>query len=164
MQPCTKQGSLAVQLNHYKDFKPWFVAVPSLIFCFRNNNTFCTCSNMMSTLLPPNCVQNVFKSPETQISIYKSVQLPRSLKPQAAPSGFFKVSHSFHCEALLKNQPGLLSSFVGWNLQKSSPNPNHEREMESDELDWLLMVHDAPSSNFSNMPFSKHQQISPTIN
>lgn len=171
MHPCTKQGSLAVQLNHYKDFKPWFVAVPSLIFCFSNNSTFCTCSNMMSTLLPPNCVQNIFKSPETQISIYKSIQLPRSLKPQAAPSGFFKVSHPFYWEALLKNQPRLLSSL--------------QAETFRSLLLILIMTEKWKVMNWSGFwwsmmflqvtfqtclwrelwkPFSKHQQISLTIN
>lgn len=119
-------SSPAVQLNCYKDFKPWFVAVPFLIFCFSNSSTFCTCSNMMSTLLPPSCVQNVFTSPEMQISVYKSVQLPRSLKPHVAPSGLFKGSHSLHWEALLKKQPGQLSSLVGLNLQKSIHKSNHE--------------------------------------
>lgn len=123
-------SSPVAQLNHYKDFKPWFVAVPFLIFCFSNSSTFCTCSNMTSTLLPPNCVQNVFKSPEMQISIYKSVQLPRSLKTQVALSGLFKGSHSFHWEALLKNQSGQLSSFAGFHLQKSILKPNHESETE----------------------------------
>lgn len=120
--------SSAIQLNCYKDFKPWFVAVPFLIFSFSDSSTFCTCSNMMSTLLPPSCVQNIFKSPEMQISIYKPVQLPRSLKTQAAPRGLFKGSHSFHWEALLKNWPAQLFSFSDFHLQKSIPKSNHESE------------------------------------
>lgn len=77
-------SSVAVLLNHYKGFKPWFVAVPFLIFSFSSSRTSCTCSNMMSTLLFPSWVQNAFTSPEIQISIYKFVQLPESLKIRVA--------------------------------------------------------------------------------
>lgn len=35
---------------------------------------------------------------------------------------------------------------------KSIPNPNHEnKKKSSDELEWLLMVHETPSNNFSSM-------------
>lgn len=40
--------------------KPSLVAVPSLIFCFRDNRIFCRCSNIKSTWLPSICFQNIF--------------------------------------------------------------------------------------------------------
>lgn len=86
---------------------------------------------MTSTLLPPNCVQKVFKSPEMQIPIYKSVQLLRSLKPQVAPSGLLKGSRSFHWEAFLKKQAGQLSSPIGLNFHKSIPKTNNESETKA---------------------------------